>query len=65
VWDLDDVDLAGGDIKGQSGSIRHVVGASILWDSVIGPLRFNFTKALKKESYDEEQSFDFAIQSNF
>ena len=65
VWDLDDVDLAGGDIKGQSGSIRHVVGASILWDSVIGPLRFNFTKALKKESYDEEQSFDFAIQSIF
>lgn len=65
LWNLDDVDLTGGDIVGESGSFRHVVGFSILWDSIIGPLRFNFTKAVKKEDFDEEQSFDLTLSSNF
>lgn len=65
LWNLDDVDLTGGNIVGESGSIRHVVGVSILWDTIVGPLRFNFTKALKKESFDEEQTFDLTLSSNF
>nr|WP_223421208.1 outer membrane protein assembly factor BamA [Tateyamaria pelophila] len=65
LWNLDDVDLTGGDIKGENGSLRVVVGASILWDTIIGPLRFNFSKAVKKESFDREQSFDVTLSSNF
>ncbi len=46
-------------------SLRHVVGFSIFWDTVIGPLRFNFSKALKKEAFDREQNFDFTISTQF
>jgi outer membrane protein insertion porin family len=28
-------------------------------------LRFNFSQALKKEDYDEEQNFDFTISTQF
>ena len=46
-------------------SLRHVIGFSLFWESAIGPLRFNFTKALKKETYDEERNFDFTISAQF
>ncbi len=65
LWDLSDVDLSGGNIVGENGSARHVIGVSILWDTPIGPLRFNFSEALKKETYDREQSFDFTITTRF
>ena len=65
IWNLKDVDTKGGSIVGADGSIRHVIGASLLWDTPIGPLRFNFSDALRKESYDKEQSFDFTLQTSF
>lgn len=66
LWDLDNVDTAGsGDIRGADGAWRHVVGVSLLWTTGIGPLRFNFSKALRKEDYDEERKFDLTIQAKF
>jgi outer membrane protein insertion porin family len=65
LWDLSNVDTAGATIVGEGGSFRHVIGFSILWDTAIGPLRFNFSKALKKETFDKEQSFDLTISTNF
>jgi outer membrane protein insertion porin family len=65
LWDLDDVNLAGGNIVGEGGSFRHVVGFSILWDTAVGPLRLNFSNALKKEDFDKEQSFDLTISTTF
>lgn len=70
VWGLSNVDTAGvgtgvGGIQGADGSTRHVIGFSFLWTTAIGPLRFNFSKAIKKESFDKEQSFDLTIQANF
>ncbi|SDC16331.1 outer membrane protein assembly factor BamA [Ruegeria marina] len=65
VWDLSDVNTAGGTIVGADGSFRHVVGFSLLWTTAFGPLRFNFSKALKKETFDKEQSFDLTIQARF
>ncbi|TMV08759.1 outer membrane protein assembly factor BamA [Ruegeria sediminis] len=65
LWDLSDVNTAGGNIVGADGSVRHVLGLSLLWTTGFGPLRFNFSKALKKESFDKEQSFDLTIQANF
>ncbi|MDO9638769.1 MAG: outer membrane protein assembly factor BamA [Pseudotabrizicola sp.] len=44
---------------------RAAVGVSVLWDAPIGPLRFNFSKALKKEDYDKERSFDLTISTRF
>ncbi|MCE8554997.1 outer membrane protein assembly factor BamA [Ruegeria pomeroyi] len=65
VWDLSDVNTAGGTIVGGDGSFRHVIGFSLLWTTAFGPLRFNFSKALKKETFDKEQSFDLTIQARF
>ncbi|MDO8882939.1 outer membrane protein assembly factor BamA [Pseudotabrizicola sp.] len=44
---------------------RAAVGVSVLWDAPIGPLRFNFSRALKKEAYDKEQKFDLTISTQF
>ena len=44
---------------------RSAIGFSVFWDTPIGPLRFNFTKALQKEDYDEEQNFDLTISTKF
>jgi len=65
LWDLSDVDLTGGNVVGESGSFRHVIGFSIFWDTAIGPLRLNFSNALKKEDFDEEQTFDLTISTTF
>jgi outer membrane protein insertion porin family len=69
LWDLSDADLAGGlaggTVVGESGSMRHVIGFGILWDTPIGPLRFNFTEALKKETFDRDQSFDLTLSTSF
>ena len=46
-------------------SARHVVGASVFWTTPIGPLRFNFTRALVKEEHDRERNFEFTITSQF
>ncbi len=46
-------------------SIRSSVGASILWNSPVGPLRVDFAKVLTKENYDEEQFFRFGAQTKF
>lgn len=65
LWDLDDVATSGGTIVGEGGSFRQVIGLSVFWDTPIGPLRFNFTNALKKEDFDQEQSFDFTLSTQF
>lgn len=67
LWGLENVDTpaSGGNIVGRAGSFRHVVGFSLLWTTGLGPLRFNFSKALKKEDFDEEQSFDLTLQAQF
>jgi len=45
--------------------VRAAVGASIFWTTPIGPLRFNFSKAIRKEDYDEDQNFDLTISTRF
>jgi outer membrane protein insertion porin family len=65
LYNLDDVNTAGANIVGEDGSIRHVIGVSVLWDTPFGPLRFNFSKALVKEDFDQEQNFDLTIQARF
>ncbi|MFA5538235.1 MAG: outer membrane protein assembly factor BamA [Gemmobacter sp.] len=49
----------------DSMKLRAVAGLSVFWETPIGPLRFNFTKALKKEDYDRERSFDITITTRF
>ena len=45
--------------------IRSSVGVGILWDSPIGPLRFDFAQAITKASYDKTQFFRFGGGTKF
>jgi len=65
VWGLDDTAGFGGSTVDDSFNPRATVGLSIFWNTPIGPLRFNFTNALVKEDYDEEQTFDLTISTKF
>jgi outer membrane protein insertion porin family len=62
VWSLDNTN--GGAVD-DSFIPRAVVGVSVFWNTPIGPLRFNFSHAVKKESYDKEQTFDLTISTKF
>ena len=65
LWNLDNANPNNFAVVGEGGSFRHVIGFSIIWDSIIGPLRFNFSEALVKEDFDKERSFDVTIQTTF
>jgi outer membrane protein insertion porin family len=70
VWSLNDVN---GDpspenpsgIVDDSFHLRSAIGVSIFWDTPLGPLRFNFSRALQKEPYDQVQNFDFTVATEF
>ncbi|MCU0902564.1 MAG: outer membrane protein assembly factor BamA [Tabrizicola sp.] len=62
VWSLDNDN--GGAV--DDGFIpRAAVGLSVFWTTPIGPLRFNFSRAVQKEDYDKEQTFDLTISTKF
>lgn len=46
-------------------SIRSSIGASIIWNSPVGPLRIDYGYALTKESYDKEQQIRFGAATKF
>jgi outer membrane protein insertion porin family len=54
-----------GTIFGEDGSFRHVVGVSLFWDTPVGPLQFNVSKALKKETFDKERKFEVTLRIDF
>ncbi|MCB2126501.1 MAG: outer membrane protein assembly factor BamA [Rhodobacteraceae bacterium] len=62
VWGLDNT--LGGTID-DSFNLRSSVGVSIFWNTALGPLRFNFSKAINKETYDLEQNFDLTVSTRF
>ena len=62
LWDLDNTDLGRID---DGAKIRSAVGVSIFWDTVIGPLRFNFSRPIKKEVYDVTENFRFTVDTRF
>ncbi len=62
VWGLDN--NLGGAID-DSFRPRIAAGLSLFWETPIGPLRFNFSRAIQKESYDRDQNFDFTISTRF
>ncbi|MEP3917702.1 outer membrane protein assembly factor BamA [Ascidiaceihabitans sp.] len=65
LWNLNSVNASGSTLVGETGSFRHVIGFSILWDTPVGPLRFNFTDAIRKEEFDREQKFDLTLSTTF
>ena len=62
LWGLDNTD--NGRIDDGS-KIRSAAGVSIFWDTLIGPLRFNFSRPIKKETYDIIENFRFTVDTRF
>ncbi|MEM9968113.1 MAG: outer membrane protein assembly factor BamA, partial [Pseudomonadota bacterium] len=65
LWDLSDVNFSGGNVLGESGSLRHVIGVSLFWETPVGPLQFNISKALQSEDFDVEQTFEVTLRTQF
>lgn len=56
---IPDVNLQDDDI------LRSSVGASLLWNSPVGPLRADFAYVLDKADFDEEEFFRFGTSTKF
>ena len=71
VWGVDNFNHPGSRIDPRDGtdyheaSLRGVLGVSLFWDSPLGPLRFDFSRAVRTLDRDRTQSFDFSIVSTF
>ena len=63
VWGLDNT--AGINPVDDGLKLRSAVGVSLFWKTPVGPLRFNFSHAIQKESYDKEQTFDLTVSTKF
>ncbi|MDQ7071047.1 MAG: outer membrane protein assembly factor BamA [Rhodobacterales bacterium] len=62
VWGLDNTNA---DTIYNNATARHVIGLSLFWKTPVGPLRFNWTKALSKEAFDTEQTFNLTLSTEF
>lgn len=65
VWGLSNSSAATGTVLYDDFSARQVIGLSVFWTTPIGPLRFNFSKALQSEAFDKEQTFNVSIATTF
>jgi len=45
--------------------IRSSVGASLLWNSPLGPLRFDYAFVLSQDDHDQTQAFRFSGGTSF
>jgi len=45
--------------------IRSAVGASLIWNSPMGPIRFDFAYPVTKSKYDQTQIFNFSGGTTF
>jgi len=49
----------------DSNAVRSSVGMGLIWDSPLGPLRFDLAYPITKESYDRTQIFRFSGGTKF
>ena len=49
----------------DTGRLRSSAGVSISWSSPVGPIRLDFAKIIRQESYDKSQTFNFNLGTNF
>lgn len=65
VWGLDDTQGTGGVEVDDDLIFRSVIGVSLFWDTQLGPLRFNFSRALDRQEFDRERTFDLTVSTQF
>jgi outer membrane protein insertion porin family len=52
-------------VGGDTTRIRASLGGSLLWNSPMGPIRFDLAKAVAKSKYDQTQVFRFSGGTSF
>lgn len=62
VWNLNNTYAVAVD---DSFHLRAAVGLTLYWTTPIGPLRFDFSHAIKKMPYDKVQNFNLSIATKF
>ncbi len=70
VWGVNDgyddlATAAGGEIVSSDFELRHVVGVSVFWNSALGPLRLDFSEAVKKNKHDKPLNFNISVSRQF
>jgi outer membrane protein insertion porin family len=45
--------------------LRASAGISVFWKSPAGPLRFDFSQIIRKDSYDKTELFRFSTSTRF
>lgn len=66
VWDVGATNALPTNLGGSDQrQWRAAAGFSVFWDTPIGPLRFNFSRPLRKEAFDKQQNFDLTISTRF
>lgn len=73
IWGLDDTDDGTKTVDGSevdaivddSFKLRSTAGVSFFIRTFLGPLRFNFSRPVKKQPGDITQNFEVTLQSNF
>ena len=65
VSGLDNVEGGASGTIDDSPYLRVAAGVSLFWETPVGPLRFNFSRALRKREYDEVENFRFTVGTRF
>ncbi len=63
--DVEALDAAGSINLADDSAIRAAVGASILWNSPVGPLRVDYAEPIESQSYDKDQKIRFGASTKF
>ncbi|MBU6338544.1 MAG: outer membrane protein assembly factor BamA [Rickettsiales bacterium] len=64
VKGVDSINKVGSAVN-DSGSLRSSYGLSIAWSSPMGPIRLDFSRIAKKETFDRTQTFRFSFGTSF
>jgi outer membrane protein insertion porin family len=64
LWGVDDT-TNNYAVSTDQKSLRMSFGYGFQWETPIGPLSFTWADAIKKESYDQLQKFEFRLGSYF
>lgn len=65
LWDIGITPPGGTTVNHNDFALRQVIGASLFWTTPIGPLRFNWTETISKETGDIDQGFELTVSTEF
>ena len=65
LWGTDGTPTTGNTLLYDDFTLRQTVGISLFWDTPIGPLQFNWSRAVSKQAFDQDQTFNLTIRTEF